>query len=130
MENDRAPPRDCIAPRAPLPGRAWPAAGHSLADELLRPSVIYAPAVLAVLDAVEVHAVAHITGGGLPGNLPRVLPGDLDAVVAYVERLSAGTPHPGGFSLANIGPVAEGLAGWVFGMGVLLAVARSIGSTT
>ena len=37
------------------------------------PSVIYAPAIRALLDAVEVHAVAHITGGGLPGNLNRVL---------------------------------------------------------
>ena len=36
--------------------------------------MIYTPAVLALLEAVEVHAVAHITGGGLPGNLPRVLP--------------------------------------------------------
>jgi phosphoribosylformylglycinamidine cyclo-ligase len=60
---------------------AWPGAAVSLADELLRPSVIYTPAVLAALGAVEVHAVAHITGGGLPGNLPRVLASDVDAVV-------------------------------------------------
>jgi phosphoribosylformylglycinamidine cyclo-ligase len=62
---------------------AWAGAGSwTLADELLRPSVIYTPAVLSLLDAgVEVHAVAHITGGGLPGNLPRVLAADLDAVV-------------------------------------------------
>ena len=64
-----------------LDGPAWPGAAHTLGDELLRPSVIYAPAVLALLDAVDVHAVAHITGGGLPGNLPRVLPPDVDAVV-------------------------------------------------
>ncbi len=65
----------------PLDGPAWPGAGDwTLADELLRPSVIYAPAILALLDAgVEVHAVAHITGGGLPGNVPRVLAGDVDA---------------------------------------------------
>lgn len=60
---------------------AWAGASVSLADELLRPSVIYTPAVLAVLAAVEVHAVAHVTGGGLPGNLPRVLAPSLDAVV-------------------------------------------------
>jgi phosphoribosylformylglycinamidine cyclo-ligase len=66
-----------------LDGPAWEGAGDwTLADELLVPSVIYTPAVLAVLDAgVEVHAVAHITGGGLPGNLPRVLAPDVDAVL-------------------------------------------------
>ncbi|MBI2708260.1 MAG: phosphoribosylformylglycinamidine cyclo-ligase [Actinobacteria bacterium] len=60
---------------------AYEGARHSLADELLLPSVIYAPAVLALLRVVDVHAVAHITGGGLPGNLARVLPRGVDAVV-------------------------------------------------
>ena len=66
----------------PLDGPAWDGAGDwTLADELLRPSVVYTPAVLALLDAgVDVHAVAHITGGGLPGNVPRVLAPDVDAV--------------------------------------------------
>jgi phosphoribosylformylglycinamidine cyclo-ligase len=65
-----------------LDGPAWPGAGDwTLADELLRPSVIYTPAVLALLEAgVDVHAVAHITGGGLPGNVPRVLGPAVDAV--------------------------------------------------
>ncbi|HET6963277.1 MAG TPA: phosphoribosylformylglycinamidine cyclo-ligase [Acidimicrobiales bacterium] len=69
----------------PLDGPAWDGAGDwSLADELLRPSVIYTPAVLALIDAdVEVHAVAHITGGGLPGNVPRVLAPDVDAVFRW-----------------------------------------------
>jgi phosphoribosylformylglycinamidine cyclo-ligase len=65
----------------PLDGPAWAGAGHTLADELLDPSVIYAPAVLAALDAVDVRAVAHITGGGIPGNLVRVLPEGTRAVV-------------------------------------------------
>src|SRR5580693_1625307 len=60
---------------------AWDGAEHSIADELLRPSVIYAPAVLAALGAVEVRAAAHVTGGGIPGNLVRVLPAGADAVV-------------------------------------------------
>lgn len=64
-----------------LDGPAWEGASVSLADELLRPSVIYTPAILRLLGAVEVHAVAHITGGGLPGNLPRVMASDLDAVI-------------------------------------------------
>ena len=63
-----------------LDGPAWEGSAVTLADELLRPSVIYAPAVLALIESVEVHAVAHITGGGLPGNVPRVLGAGLDAV--------------------------------------------------
>jgi phosphoribosylformylglycinamidine cyclo-ligase len=85
-----------------LDGPAWDGAEVTLADELLRPSVIYSPAVLAVLAEVEVHAVAHITGGGLPGNLPRVLPGDLDAVVRAgsweVPRIFAEVADAGGVS--------------------------------
>ncbi len=64
-----------------LDGPAWPGAHHSLADELLRPSVIYAPSMLEVRRHVDVHAYAHVTGGGIPGNLARVLPSHCDAVV-------------------------------------------------
>ncbi len=60
---------------------AWPGAHHSLAEELLVPSVVYAPAIAAVLRHVDVRAIAHITGGGLPGNLARVLPEGTDAAV-------------------------------------------------
>ena len=68
---------------------AWAGAHHTVADELLKPSVIYAPAVRAALavlapggePAGAVHAAAHITGGGIPGNLGRVLRADIDAVV-------------------------------------------------
>jgi phosphoribosylformylglycinamidine cyclo-ligase len=61
----------------------WEGAGHSVADELLRPSVIYTPAVMAARAVVSdaLHACAHITGGGIVGNLPRVLPEGLGAVV-------------------------------------------------
>ena len=65
-----------------LDDRAWddPHA-PTVAEELLRPSVIYAPAIGRLAASVELHAVAHITGGGLPGNIVRVLPDDLDVVV-------------------------------------------------
>jgi phosphoribosylformylglycinamidine cyclo-ligase len=79
---------------------AWEGAAHSVADELLRPSVIYTPAVLATRAALgdALHACAHITGGGIVGNLPRVLPDDLGArlersaweeprIFAEIERL-------------------------------------------
>jgi len=45
-----------------------------LVRELLEPTRIYVKDCLALREAVDVHAFAHITGGGLPGNLPRVLP--------------------------------------------------------
>jgi phosphoribosylformylglycinamidine cyclo-ligase len=64
-----------------LAAAAWTGAHHSLAAELLRPSAIYAPALLALAKEVPVHAFAHITGGGIPGNLARVLPDRCDAVV-------------------------------------------------
>ncbi len=44
---------------------------------LLTPTIIYADAVRALLGTVDVHAMAHITGGGIDGNLPRVLPADV-----------------------------------------------------
>ena len=53
----------------------------TLGEELLRPTRIYVKLCLELIKQVEVHALAHITGGGLPGNLPRVLPDDLRAVV-------------------------------------------------
>jgi phosphoribosylformylglycinamidine cyclo-ligase len=55
--------------------------GHTVEDELLRPSVIYAPAIVKLLGQVDVRGVAHITGGGIPGNLARILPDGLDATV-------------------------------------------------
>jgi phosphoribosylformylglycinamidine cyclo-ligase len=64
-----------------LDAPAWDGAPHSLAEELLLPSVVYAPAIAAVLRVVDVRAIAHITGGGLPGNLVRVLPDGADAVI-------------------------------------------------
>jgi phosphoribosylformylglycinamidine cyclo-ligase len=54
---------------SPLPGT-----GRSVGDVLLEPTRIYAAAVKALLAAVPVSAMAHVTGGGLTGNVPRVLP--------------------------------------------------------
>ena len=63
------------APRAEL-------GNESLADALLRPTTIYAGALVRVLaTGAPIHAMAHITGGGITENLNRVLPADLDAVV-------------------------------------------------
>jgi phosphoribosylformylglycinamidine cyclo-ligase len=51
--------------------------GEVLIDALLRPTRIYARAVRALREAADVHAISHVTGGGLPGNVPRVLPDGL-----------------------------------------------------
>lgn len=53
--------------------------GRSLGEELLEPTRVYARDALALIRGVEVHAMSHITGGGLANNLARVLPGDLTA---------------------------------------------------
>jgi len=58
---------------------APPAIGRTLADELLEPCRIYVPEVVALHRAGLVHAAAHITGGGLVENVPRVLPPGLGA---------------------------------------------------
>jgi phosphoribosylformylglycinamidine cyclo-ligase len=55
--------------------------GRRLVDELLEPCAIYAPAVLALVRDGLVHAAAHITGGGLRENVPRVLPAGMGAEI-------------------------------------------------
>ncbi len=53
--------------------------GQSVADRVMVPTRIYVKPVLELLKTIDLHAMAHITGGGLPGNLPRVLPDGLRA---------------------------------------------------
>ena len=54
---------------------------QSLADALMRPTRIYTKSCLGLAAAVEVRAFCHVTGGGIPGNLGRVLPAGLGADV-------------------------------------------------
>ncbi|WP_027343004.1 phosphoribosylformylglycinamidine cyclo-ligase [Hamadaea tsunoensis] len=54
---------------------------HTLGEELLTPTKIYARDCLTLIAECEVHALAHVTGGGIPGNLNRVLPDTMDAIV-------------------------------------------------
>lgn len=61
---------------------AWAGADVTLGEELIRPSVLYSPVMQSIYASdVDVHACAHITGGGLPGNVVRVLSSSLNAVI-------------------------------------------------
>jgi len=73
--------RKALLERHPLDWSPPELAGKTLADALLEPTRIYAKDVLALLEAVPVKALAHITGGGLPGNVPRNLPDGTRAVL-------------------------------------------------
>jgi phosphoribosylformylglycinamidine cyclo-ligase len=58
-----------------------PLAGSTLGELLMVPTRIYVRPVIAMMKRVQVHAMAHITGGGLIENLPRVLPDGVKAVI-------------------------------------------------
>ena len=105
---------------------AWAGADHSVADELLRPSVIYTPAVLAVRGALgdALHACAHITGGGIVGNLPRALPGDLGAAL---ERSAWEEPRVFG-EIQRLGSVASDEMDRVFNRGIGMALVLDAGA--
>jgi phosphoribosylformylglycinamidine cyclo-ligase len=101
---------------------AWKGASHTLGEELLLPSVVYAPAITALLRHVDVRALAHITGGGLPGNLNRVLP---EGTAARVWRRSWEVPRI--FSeIQRLGEVSDDEMAKVFnlGIGMVVVVAR------
>ncbi len=55
--------------------------GCTLGEELLRPTRIYVRAFKALSKRVDIKGMAHITGGGIPGNLPRILPKGVGAIV-------------------------------------------------
>ncbi|CAN5205310.1 phosphoribosylformylglycinamidine cyclo-ligase [soil metagenome] len=97
---------------------AFGGAGRSLADELLEPSAIYAPAVADLLRSVDVRAVAHITGGGIVGNLSRVLQPSTDAVV---RRDAWEVPQIFG-EIKRLGEVADDEMARVFNLGIGMVV--------
>jgi phosphoribosylformylglycinamidine cyclo-ligase len=93
--------------------------GRTLGEELLTPTRIYAQDCLALAAAMQVHAFAHVTGGGLAGNLTRVLPPTVDAVI---ER-SSWRPPPIFDLIARSGDVQRAELERTFNLGVgMLAV--------
>ena len=81
-----------VKDRSDLVKPAFEGAARSLGDELLVPSVIYAPTITAMRAELgsSVHAAAHITGGGILGNVVRILPEGLNA---NIEMDSFETPE-------------------------------------
>jgi phosphoribosylformylglycinamidine cyclo-ligase len=77
--------------------------GRSLGEELLEPTRIYAKACLDLAGRTAVHAMSHVTGGGLAANLERVLPVELGVVV---DR-STWTPQPVFDVVRRVGGVAQ-----------------------
>jgi len=112
-----------------LAGLTWSdtasfAEGKTLGEALMEPTRIYVKPLLAALQATSgIKALAHITGGGLPENLPRVLPGNCSARID-LSRISS----PGVFSwLAKIGGVSEPemLRTFNCGIGMVVVVGES-----
>jgi phosphoribosylformylglycinamidine cyclo-ligase len=98
-----------LAPGDRLAGTSRPAI-----DELLEPTRIYVRPVLEAIRTVEVHAMAHITGGGLTGNVPRVLPERCRAVV----RREAWDVPPVFAALQSAGQVSDAEMFRTFNMGI------------
>lgn len=98
--------------------RDVPELGTTLGQALLTPTRVYARDILALIEAVEVHAISHITGGGLANNLARVLP---DGVAATLRR-DSWTP-PAVFSLVQqVGGVSQPDIEATLNMGVGMAL--------
>ena len=102
-------------------GREIPELGKPLGEALLTPTRIYVKAVLAALDAAEVHAVSHITGGGFYENIPRSLP---EGLCAVIEKAAVRTP-PIFALIRRLGQIPERDMFNTFNMGVGMSMAVS-----
>jgi len=92
--------------------------GAALGDVLLEPTRVYVRPIVKLLSQYKVkriiHGMAHITGGGLLGNIPRVLPKDCNAVI----RKSSWPKHKIFAFLQKAGPIEEAEMFKVFNMGI------------
>ncbi len=93
-----------------------PDLGRTLGEELLEPTRIYAKSMVELIDLVDVKGIAHVTGGGLLGNLSRILPRGLKAV------LSLDWPVPPVFEIIRkAGRISRQEMLRVFNMGIGMA---------
>ena len=116
--------RKVLLERHALSDRPAELGGATVGEALLEPTRIYAKDILGLLEGTPIHAVAHITGGGLPGNAPRNLPDGTRAVIR------AGTwPVPAIFGLIEReGAVPRDEMYRTFNMGLGLVIALPAGS--
>jgi len=107
------------------PGNYMKELGCSIGEELLKPTRIYVRSVLKILKDFRIKGIAHITGGGITENLPRVLPAG-KKLKLIVER-GAWPVHPVFHMIQNIGNVEEEEMYKTFNMGIgmILVVQRS-----
>ncbi|RLP12001.1 phosphoribosylformylglycinamidine cyclo-ligase [Propionibacterium australiense] len=94
--------------------REIPEFGRSLGLELLEPTHVYAGEIMELLKAVTVHAMSHITGGGLANNLVRVVP---DGVRVTIDR-ATWTPGPVFELVQSTGGISQGDIEETLNMGV------------
>ncbi len=92
----------------------WPGLERTVGDVLLQPHPSYASALLPLIDEGRIHALAHITGGGIPENLDRVLPPSLSA---HVDRASWDVPPAFRFVMER-GAITRDEMDRTFNMGV------------
>lgn len=86
----------------------------TLGDELLKPTMIYVKAFNSLKETIEVKGMAHITGGGISGNLPRVFPQGVSAILK-----KGSWQEPPIFKLImEMGDVPEDEMRWTFNMGI------------
>ena len=100
--------------RVALDARPPELGGKTVAEVLLEPTRIYVKDVLALLETVEVKGLSHITGSGIPGNVPRCLPDDSRAVL----QARAWTRPPVFDWLQRLGGVSDAEMDSTFNMGL------------
>ncbi len=88
--------------------------GRTLGEELLEPTRIYALDVLDLIGRAEIHAMSHITGGGLVNNVARVIPDGMRAVL----RRSSWTPGPIFQLVQSVGSLSQADVDATLNMGV------------
>jgi phosphoribosylformylglycinamidine cyclo-ligase len=99
-------------------GQTFPKLGKSLGAALLEPTTIYVSRILPLVQEGRIKGLAHITGGGILENIPRVLPGNCHATID-----AAAWDYPNIFSLLQLGGrIAPGEMARTFNCGIGMAV--------